>query len=206
MDPRKSWEWIAKQIEEHAPTVKGSMSTATRLAEAASALRQGSTTSQVFGLVLPNRDESFEPLYQRALTSLAAWTTVLDPKSTAELSAFMKRLGLPTFTNPTPHRATTGRLTVTLPIVVEDLDADEPTTDQGVLTSFDGARAHGGEHLLDIACMREATCGSSELKGVHENYGWAHGSSAELVYDRALNELRCRLTFDVSRAPVAGGA
>ncbi|MBX3187245.1 MAG: hypothetical protein KF819_09525 [Labilithrix sp.] len=205
METAAALTWIAKQIEEHAPAVGASPNQAARLAAAAAALRPGSLAKQVFGLEISDRtDPRFAALFERSMELLAAWPAVLDDESSAEIAALMVELGLPPSVAPTARPTTAARMRVLLSVKVEDLSTDEPTTDPAVLAAFDGARLVGSVDLVDIPCIRTATGGSFALKGVHEAYGWAHGADVDMVFDAASGALRCRLTFELSRTPLAG--
>jgi hypothetical protein len=154
----------------------------------------------VFGLDVRDRS-GLEDLYERCLVLLRAWSAILDDRTRAELAALMESIGLPSFAEPTPSPKTTARLEVFLPVTIEDRETDEPTSDERVLAAFEGATVRGGDRLADIDCVRRATGGSREIVGVHEDYGFAHGSAVELVREGGAGPLRCRITFELSRAP-----
>jgi len=87
-------EWLAEQIEAHAPERTEDADAALRLAEACAAL--DGAAAQAFGLALPEDLPGRDELAQRALEMLKRWIPRLDPERLARLKKMIGeyRLGL----------------------------------------------------------------------------------------------------------------
>lgn len=190
MDLAVACNWVANEIEQHTtmgPFASGRMTTATRLADAARALRSGDDHSQIFGLTIPNRDERFAPLYERAMAILSEWSQSFTEEEQTTLADFMHSLGLPTFASVTAPKTAVAELRIVLPASLVNVDREEAIIDPKLLQRLDGAHVENEDAVFDLPCMESVAddCGC--------------GSQMWLEYDAKANALRGVLALEVSR-------
>lgn len=190
-------DWVALQIERARPGA-ADVSAVPRLADAAAALRNPTSGRQVFGLQPPPGGiPGAGALAERCLDALRAWAPMLDAETSEALALQLRDLGLPPIVAAPEPPTPTLALHVFVGARIEDLETGEKVDDPALLDRV-GNLVHGAPErsdfsLVDIPCI-DAVVSSEEER-------WATDGWAELFYDDQERALRCRLTFDLVRAP-----